>query len=135
MLKLTKASLALLLINGCASTVEYSSFPDSDDCNLLFKVVEVSNPQYDKLPISCLNESTLNGSDRHIVLQFNKELYRLIVDPEFPTKKFDRDVAKSLADKIDELRTGKKFELNCQDYRMFTNTPNDHDGIYFERIN
>ena len=130
-------SILALSTYSCASSIKYSSLPEQTGCRVPFKVVEVGNPNYSELSVECLSESTLNGRDRYTVLEFNNELYRLIVDPEFPTSSFDKKAAEDLSSKLDEIKQENKkiLEINCFDIRRISNINQDSDGIYFEKIN
>jgi len=136
MLNVTKVGLSLLLMaNGCASTIRYSNFPDSPSCDIPFKVVDAGKPNFVELSSECLGESTLNGRVREAVLEFNNKLYRLIVDPEFPSNDFDRRSAQNLVEKISKVQPKNNFLMNCDEYRRITTYPINNDGIYFSEIN
>lgn len=125
----------LLTVNGCASSIKYSSFPDSPNCNISFEVVEVGRPSFDELPPEYLRESTLNGSVRRVVLKHNNQRILLIVDPEFPTNEFDRWANNNLTARLNTVGVGDDFPLECEDYKRITTIPNSYDGVYFDEIN
>lgn len=135
MSRITKAGFSLLLLaNGCASTLKYPNYPE-DSCSLAFEVVEVGKLEIEKLPYKFLNESTLNGNVRGAVLKHSNRRIQFIVDPEFPRNEFDRWANNNLVSRLNSVKAGGEFPLECGDYRRFTTNPNDSDGVYWLEMN
>ena len=135
MSNLIRSGIALLLMNGCASQIKYSSLPDNPNCGVPFRVIDVGNPNYDDPTSVYFKESTLNGKARQAVLQFEDRYFILIVDPDFPQNTFDKWAAENLVTSVIRAKNEEKeLKINCTDYRRIT-TPLGDDGIYLNEIN
>lgn len=121
-------------MNGCASQIKYSNYPDDYKCTIPFEIVEVGRPNFNELPPEYISESTLNGRVRKAILQHNNKRILFIVDPEFPANEFDRWANDNLTARLNDIKVGDDFPLECGDYRRFTIRPNNNDGIYWQEI-